>query len=377
MQLTGNIVSETRFFYGKIEFEHGKIISVSPLEGTKPDAIWILPGLIDVHLHGSGPYSTEGGEADLRGMAQFLPSKGVTRFLPTCSCAPHEETLDFVKLVRRLAENSPEGALVAGSHLEGPWLAPAFCGGMLPEMIRRPDMQQAQEYLDAAGGTLKLMTIAPEEPGALEVIRLLRRNGVTVSSGHSACPPAFLETAVQSGISEICHLFDAYDVPVSREGVRQPALTDMVLICDNLMKEIIMDGLHVPPELVILSRRAAGADHIIAITDAMQGAGMPEGRFLDCGKPYIIREGELARRVEDNVIVGSSLSMNRAYFNMVTRFGFSPAEAAKAASGNPAKQLGLSGVTGALCPGMDADIAVLEPDRLTVRETYLQGKKIF
>ena len=90
-----------------------------------------------------------------------------------------------------------------------------------------------------------------------------------------------------------------------------------------------MDGLHVPPELVILARRAAGASHIIAITDALQGAGLPEGHFLDCGKPYTIREGELARRDEDQIIIGSSLTMNRAFFNMVVKFGFTPEEAAR------------------------------------------------
>lgn len=377
MQLEGNIVSNSQTGYGILEFEKEKITAVCFFGEVCEDAVWILPGFIDLHLHGAGQYNVEEGEYGLRGMAEFLASKGVTRFLPTYSCAPHDELLNFIKTVRHLTNEPPLGALIAGSHLEGPWLSSRCCGGMVPEMIRRPELKQAQEFLDAAEGTLKMMTIAPEEPGAMDVIRLMHKNGVVVSSGHSACPPALLKTAVQAGISEICHLFDSYDLPEDHGGVRQPALTDLVLIHDGLMKEIIMDGLHVPPELVMLARRAAGAHHIIAITDALQGAGLPEGHFLDCGKPYTIRDGEFARRDDDHVIVGSSLTMNRAFYNMTTRFGFSPLEAVMTASGNPAKQLGISGFTGSLAVGMDADIAVLRSDRLSVQASYLQGKKIY
>ena len=377
MTITGNIVSMEHTGFGELQIRDSIISNIVFTEEIRKDASWILPGFIDVHIHGAGQYNVEEGEYGLRGMAEFLASKGVTRFLPTCSCAPHDELLNFVKTVRHLMNEPPEGALIAGSHLEGPWLASRFCGGMVPEMIRRPDLKQAQEFLDAAEGTLKMMTIAPEEPGAMDVIRLMHKNGVVVSSGHSACPPALLETAVQAGISEICHLFDCYELPEDHGGVRQPALTDLVLIHDGLMKEIIMDGLHVPPELVMLARRAAGAHHIIAITDALQGAGLPEGHFLDCGKPYTIRDGDFARRDDDHVIVGSSLTMNRAFHNMTTRFGFSPLEAVMAASGNPAKQLGIDHFTGSLQKGMNADIVVIAPDCLTVQATYIQGRKVF
>ncbi|MCQ2353030.1 MAG: N-acetylglucosamine-6-phosphate deacetylase [Victivallaceae bacterium] len=377
MRLVGNIVAGFQTKFGWIGFEKDKISEITLLEEVHPDADWILPGFIDLHLHGFGKFNVEEGEPGLRGMAEFLATKGVTRFLPSYSSAPHGEILEFVKLVRRLAAEPVEGAKIAGSHIEGPWLALRFCGGMIPEMLRDPDLKQTQDYLDAACGTLKMMTIAPELPGALEVIRLLHQNGVVVSCGHSACPPDFLKTAVDAGVSEICHLFDSYALPEDHGGVRQPALTDLVLIHDGLMKEIIMDGLHVPPELVILARRAAGADHIIAITDALQGAGLKEGHFLDCGKPYHIKEGDFARRDEDNTIIGSSLSMNRAFFNMTTRFGFTPAEAALSLSANPAKQLKIDAETGSLQVGKLADIAVLAPDRLTVKATYLAGKKIF
>lgn len=377
MKIQGNIVTSCHVGFGEIQWNDSIIDNIDITGETQPDASWILPGFIDLHLHGSGMYSVEDGKSGLRGMAEFLSSKGVTRFLPSYSCAPHDELLNFIKDVKDLVEEKPHGALIAGSHLEGPWLNPLFSAGMVLEMLRKPDLNEVQEYLDTASGTLKMMTIAPEGPGAMDVIRLMHKNGVVVSSGHSACPPALLETAVQAGISEICHLFDCYELPEDHGGVRQPALTDLVLIHDGLMKEIIMDGLHVPPELVILARRAAGASHIIAITDALQGAGLPEGHFLDCGKPYTIRDGEFARRDEDHVIVGSSLTMNRAFFNMITKFGFTLEEASLTLSFNPAKQLKIDHLTGSLQKGKDADIVVIAPDYLTVQATYIQGRKVF
>ena len=377
MNIKGNIVSGNHTGFGEIQIHDSTISDIVFMEEIRKDASWILPGFIDMHLHGSGPFNVEEGKSGICGMAEFLPSKGVTCFLPSYSCAPHAELLDFVKMVRELAESQPRGARIAGSHLEGPWLAPRFCGGMVPEMIRKPDVSQAREFLDAAAGTLKMMTIAPEIPGALEIIRLLHQNGVTVSCGHSACPPALLEPAVRAGVTEICHLFDSYDLPEDHGGVRQPALTDLVLIHDGLMKEIIMDGLHVPPELVILARRAAGANHIIAITDALQGAGLPEGHFLDCGKPYTIREGEFARRDDDHIIVGSSLTMNRAFFNMVTKFGFTPEEAVLALSVNPSKQLKIDQWIGSLQKGKNADVVVIAPDCLTVQKTCINGRIVF
>lgn len=377
-RIKGNIVTTDQTMFGEICWNGSCIEEVILKENIQPDEPWILPGFIDMHLHGAGSCTVEGGEKDLRGMAEFLSSKGVSRFLPTYACAPHEEMLDFVKTVRKLAlAPSGGGALITGSHLEGPWLSPRFCGGMIPGMIRPPDIAQAQEFVDAAAGTLKLMTIAPEGPEALEVIKFLHKNNVILSTGHSGCPPAFLETAVQAGIRQVCHLFDCYELPESCSGVRQAALTDLVLIHDGLMKEIIMDGLHVPRDLVILARRAAGADHIIAITDAMQGAGLEEGHFSDCGEPYTIRAGDVARRDRDNAIVGSSLTMERAFYNMTVEFGFTEKEAMLALSANPAKQLKISHMTGTLETGKNADITVIAPDRLTVEATFINGEKVY
>ncbi|MBR4674451.1 MAG: amidohydrolase family protein [Victivallales bacterium] len=373
-KLTGNIVTTEATFYGCLTWnDEGIITAVERLGEFLPGADWILAGFIDLHLHGLGPYSAE-TEEGMRGMAAFAPTVGTTILCPTLSCAPEEMMLDQLRIIARLVKQGTPGARIAGTHSEGPWLNPIYKGGMIHEYIRTATLREAQAFLEAADGTLKLLTLAPEMPGALEVVRFLVSQGVAVSAGHTGLPTWFYEEAIQAGVSQFCHLFDAYACPVSHEGVRQPALTDLAIIDDRVMKELIVDGMHVPPELVQLVRRGADADHIVAITDAMQGAGLKEGHFVDYGVPYTIREGELARRDSDGAIIGSSLSMNLAFRNLTQRFGFTPSEATKLLSANQAKILGFAEKTGRLAVGLWADIAVLANDSKTVKACFVKGK---
>ena len=375
-QITANIVTERECFYGSLSWEGDTITAVERTGDFIAEEPLLLAGFIDVHLHGLGPNTTENPEG-CQGMAEYAPCTGVTMLCPTLSCGPTEYLVSMMRAIRTFTENAPHGAIIAGTHMEGPWLNLDFAGGMVRSMIRPPSIQEAQTFLDAAQGTLRLLTIAPEMPGALEVIRLLVAHGVTVSAGHTGCPPHALAEAVEAGVSEVTHLFDAYALPDDTEGVRQPALTDMALINDHVFKEIIMDGLHVPPELVHLARRAAGAGKIIAITDAMQGAGMKLGHFTDMGVPYTIREGDFARADATGNILGSSLSMNQAFHNMTTRFGFSLSEASQCLSANPARTLKMGQQTGRLTPGLFADLVVLAPDRKTVLRCFVRGVKAY
>ncbi|MBR2345188.1 MAG: amidohydrolase family protein [Lentisphaeria bacterium] len=366
MSYTGNIVTPDSVFYGEVVTDGNIISGINKFSEIKSDADWVVAGFVDIHTHGLEYFSAE--EADgVRGMTACAGKYGVCSFCPTLSCNTEAVLLRQVSDIRDIIRDDLPGAKVAGIHLEGPWLNPEHCGGMVPEFIRIATASEADKYLAAADGTLKLLTIAPEVPGAYDVIPYFARAGVTVSAGHTGLLPVDYEKAVASGIKQFCHLFDTYDLPEDHGGVRQPAITDLALCDDRVMKEIIMDGLHVPPELVKLARRAAGADHVIAITDSLQGAGLKYGKFQEAGGWYIVREGDVARRESDNVITGSSLTMNRAFFNMVTRFGFSMVEASKAASANPAAAIGLGDVTGKLQVGFLADITVLAPDLLTVK----------
>ena len=228
----------------------------------------------------------------------------------------------------------------------------------------------------AAGGTLRMITVSPEIPGAEALIRRFAGAGATVSAGHTGLPPDRLADAVDWGVRHVCHLFDTFDPREVAGGATQPSLVDAMLIEDRLLLEIIPDGIHVPPPLLTLARRAAGADRLVAITDAMQGAGLPDGVYtMADGRRYTLANGDVCRLADDpGTIVGSCLTMNRAFANLVRRFGFTPVEAAKATATNPARALGLAAVTGALRIGLAADIVVLAPDG-HVRRCLVDGRE--
>ena len=375
-KITGNMVSSNEYFFGELTIENNIITRVRKISAPETDADITLPGFIDTHLHGLGEYSAESPEG-IRGMAAFAPVCGTTAIVPTFASEPEKFYTEMLAAVRDMVRTPPPGARIPGCHMEGPFLSHRFKGGMVEEKLRLPSVELMEKFLDIAQGTLKIVTIAPELPGAKEVIELLCRNRVVVSAGHTDCPPELVPETISWGISRVCHLFDAWDSPETKGGVRQAAVTDLALTDDNVMKELIVDGLHVPPELIRLARRAAGAEKIIAVSDAMQGAGLKSGRFHDCGEWFIIRDGDVARRERDNAIVGSSLSMNRAFYNMITRFGFTIPEASVSLSGNPARSVGLGEVTGSIAPGFEADLTCLAPDMLTVKRCFVRGEELY
>lgn len=380
MQISGNIAGAREAFYGTVSWENDRITSVTSLAECKADADWIVPGFIESHLHGLGNGNAEHGRAGLHEMISVAPSTGITTMFPALASDTPENMLEFVRIVREMtsapvAENC---CRVGGSHLEGPYLANEYAGGMNPAVLRMPDAGEVKLWLKEAQGTLKLVTLAPELPGAAEVIKLLVQAGVTVSAGHCGMSVEQLPQAVDAGLSRMCHLFDAYAGRMVVSGVSMPALTDEVIVNDKLMIELILDTFHVPPTLVKLAIRGAGADRIIGITDALQGTGLPDAIYSDCGRDYRLTNGGVCRLVDEpDIIVGSCLMMNRAFYNLVTVFGCTPVEAAKITASNTARSLNIAHDTGTLEAGLRADITVLKSDMLTVKQTICSGVEQF
>lgn len=276
-----------------------------------------------------------------------------------------------------MVRTPPDGALIAGAHLEGPYMNTARPGGMEINLLRTPDVEEVKKLFHVADGTLKIMTLSPEVPGMDAVIKLCQDAGCVVSAGHTVCPAKDFDKKVEAGVSHVCHLFDTFDGREVLNGVSQTCLADMILINDQVTCEIIMDSIHVPAPLVKLARRAAGVDRIIAITDSMQGTGFPDGEYLmGDGKVYILTNGGVCRLKSNGGIVGSCLTMNQAFTNMTEKFGFSAPEASKALSTNPARLLGLENETGRLETGFAADIAVLDADG-TVKRCFVLGRKCY
>lgn len=375
MEFQGNIISGKNAAFGKILFS-GNIIEKIEFSGNvRDDADWIVPGFIDTHIHGLGDGEAVGD--GIRIMAEFAPSTGMTGIVPALATATSELSIQYLQTIRK---NSMvlRGARVLGAHLEGPFLELAHSGGMDRTQLRNPDISEVKEWLAVAGNSLKIVTLAPELPGAEAVIKLLKDNQVAVALGHTGMSVEQLPAAVKAGVSRVCHLYDAYSGRIVDGGVSQVALTDAVLIDDRLMVEIICDGFHVPAGLVKLAVRAAGVDRIIAVSDAMRGTGKPDGIYAETdGRLYKLENAGVCRHIEPPYgITGSCLTMNRAFANLIQRFGFTPVEAAQMTSGNPARSIGMADKLGTLAPGFVADMVILASDLVTVKNTVINGKNI-
>jgi N-acetylglucosamine-6-phosphate deacetylase len=365
---------------GLVSIENGRISSLHDDARTVADFSFsdsfIVPGFISIHEHGiaSGDSKTSDGMIK---MAEFAPSVGTTSFCPTlasCTFHGHIEHLEAVKCLSEKRGNA--SAKIAGSHLEGPYINPLRKGGMAENLLRMPNKEEIKKLFEAAGGTLRIMTLSPEVEGVEWLIPLLKENGCTVSAGHTICPTERFKEMVNLGITNICHIFDTFDGREVRGGITQSSLPDEIMIDDRLFIEVILDGIHVPPTLVKLTRKAIGADRFVGITDSMEGTGFPDGKYtMPDGRIYIIKNGDVAR-LENGDISGSTLTMARAFSNLINKFGFTAVEASKALSLNPAEVIGIDKDTGELRKGLCADITVIDKNG-NVKATWVAGIKVF
>lgn len=328
----------------------------------------LIPALFDVHIHGSGGRDAmEATEPALKRIGWFLAQRGVGAYLATTVTAPLDFLLRSLSGIARLLEKPFEGAQPLGIHLEGPFLSPHKRGAHAESQLLEPSVVLFDRMWQAAEGHIRLMTIAPELPGAEETIAHATKLGVRISLGHSDADAAAAQRGVRAGAVTATHTFNA----MRAFDHRSPGLLGEVLTNDALFAEIICDGLHVDPAAVKLFWRAKGPERAMLMTDAMAGAGMPDG-------PY--RLGELDVRVVngrcvigENTLAGSTLTLDRGVRNFMEFTGASLREATALATRNPARMTGLDGEVGALAAGRNADIAVLSAKNEVI-ETFLRGK---
>ncbi|HTX26325.1 MAG TPA: N-acetylglucosamine-6-phosphate deacetylase [Streptosporangiaceae bacterium] len=323
---------------------------------------WVLPGFVDLHVHGGGGTSfTEGSVAedwadDARNAAAFHRRHGSTTLLASLVTAPLAELEARAALLADLAD---EG-VIAGLHLEGPFLSPARCGAQDPRYMLPPDAAVFERLRAAARGHLRIITLAPELPGAAGVIRAAVRAGVTVAVGHTDATAEVTSAAVDAGATHATHLFNGMRPWHHREPGAAGALLDR----DEVTCEIIADGVHLADMTVRLAARAAGPGRLVLITDAMAAAGMPDGRYR-LGSQRVEVAGGVARLAgeagEPGAIAGSTATM-AGVVRYAVAAGLSVTEASAAASTTPARVLGLGDRTGALRPGLAADLVVCDDE---------------
>jgi N-acetylglucosamine-6-phosphate deacetylase len=337
-----------------------------------PDLV-IAPGFIDIHIHGGAGHDVM--QDDPSGRVAFekaLAKHGVTSYLPTTVTAPIDRILGAVDrlgndISAEDADHTHIGARPLGIHLEGPFISPERCGVHPPEYLIAPTIDLFERILGASGGTLMMMTIAPELDGAAEVIRHARERGVLTSIGHSNATFEEAGRGISAGAASATHTFNAMRALDHRE----PGIMGAVLSDDRLMADIIADGVHVAPAIVEVFLKAKGMERAVLITDAISATGMGDGTF-QLGPFQVQVRGDRAEF--QGRLAGSVLTLDRAVRNVMSFARWTLQQSVILATRNPAQLIGVDG-KGGLAVGCDADLVLLSENG-KVLHTMISGAMV-
>ncbi len=377
-----NIVTPTEVIeHGAVAISEGNIVYVGAMENAPHHCEYRLelrgkylaPGFIDMHDHGGTGISFENTSnlhQDLQTYSQWVVSTGVTNYL--CSiAAPDSKTL--VEKINRYVDvfkQGVEGAQPIGLHLEGPFLNKQKKGAFDPAWLRMPSLEEAQSYIKAGKGWIYQMTLAPELPGAQEIAALLRSEGILVSLGHTDSDYETASAALKGNFTHVTHTFNAQ----SGFHHRRPGVFGAIFTSDEITAELIADTVHAHPGAMKILVRCLGTDRIVLITDAMPGAGLPDGIYDLVGLKVTVKDGHA--NLPDGTIAGSTVLLNQCVRNVNQLVGVSFPDAVKMASLNPARTMGLADRLGSIAVGKEANLVVLDQDA-NVFMTMVKGQIVY
>jgi N-acetylglucosamine-6-phosphate deacetylase len=367
------IIFDDRIELGSVIIRDGKIHSITSDNLENDELIidakgkYLSPGFIDIHIHGAGGHDTmEGTFEALNCIAKTIAKSGTTSFLPTTMTVSVEEIRTAVKAIAHAKQNGTEGANVLGVHLEGPFINPQMVGAQNPNFVEEPSIESfnymAGDNLDAVVS----MTLAPEVPGADELIKYLKSKGIVVSIGHTKATYNETIHAISCGVCHSTHLYNA--MPGLHH--REPGVVGAIFDTD-ITTETISDGIHISYPSLRIAYKTKGLDKVILVTDAMMACGMIDGKYSLGGQDVFVKDN--AARLQNGALAGSVLTLDKAIKNVYNNTNYSLHEVVKMATLNPAKLCKMEHRKGRIAEGYDADLVIFDED-INIEKVIVNGE---
>ena len=331
----------------------------------------IIPGLIDMHIHGVNGFDTMDATYDsLNEMSKHLPGNGVTAFLPTTVTSKWNKIIDAVINVKNTISRGVEGAAILGTYVEGPYICEKHRGAHPQEFIRKISIDELKKLISASENSIRIITLAPEIEGALEAIRLLKANNINVSMGHTDALSEDIKKAVDAGANIAVHVFNGM------RGIhhREPGAAGAFMIIDEVYTELIADGIHVHPDIIKMILRCKGSDKICLITDCMMAGGLSDGEYM-LGELKVVVKDSICR-ISNGALAGSTLRLIEGVKNLIKFANVNPLDGVHSASLVPAKILGLDNKLGSIREGKIASFSVVDDD-YNIVTTVVEGKVVY
>lgn len=374
MKISGGMVFDLKYgFVSREIYTDGSFITDSCTDMTSvidASGCYVIPGLIDLHFHGCcGEDFSDATPEGLQMIADYELKNGITYICPAGMTLPEEQLIHICENALNHKNTSESGAELIGINLEGPFLSEAKKGAQNSDFLRSPDLELLKRLQEISRGLLKLITIAPEQPGALDFIH--KAENITISVGHTAADYETTAAAFSAGARQVTHLYNGM-LPLHH---RNPAVIGAAFDFPETKVELICDGIHIHPSVVRATFQLFGKERVILISDTLRAAGMPDGQYTLGGLDVVV-EGKRAVLADSSDTLAGSASNLMDCLKTAVSFGIPLADAVRAATYNPAQALGVDDRIGTLDAGKDATMLILNQEDLSIRKIIFHGRCI-
>ena len=375
MRVTGGQVFDLEKGFVERELHtDGILLSAASGDGEALDArdCYVIPGLVDVHFHGCvGEDFSDATPEGLQRIADYELSQGVTYICPAGMTLPEDQLTAICKNTAAHRAKNAGGAEVVGAHLEGPFLSTAKKGAQNADFLHDPDVPMLRRLQEAAEGCVKLVTVAPEQPGAMEFIRAATEMGITGAVGHTVADYDTAMAAFAAGATHATHLYNGMP-PLHH---RSPGVIGAAFDTPGVQAELICDGIHIHGAMVRLAFRLFGRERVILISDSLRATGMPDGQYPFGGQEIEVH-GSRATIVGHPETLAGSVTSLMGCLRQAVRFGIPLADAVRSCTYNPAQSIGIEGRAGTLEDGKEASFVLLNKEDLSIRAIVFKGSLV-